>query len=94
MDSATRGAWWAIVHGVTKSQTQLSDSTHIQEHPELSLTRTTTPALGAYWVFILVTSHPPLQPLKAGSWLLSTKSSWSSLSQPHPSSSTAILFQR
>ena len=24
-----RGAWWATVHGVTKSQTQLSDFTHI-----------------------------------------------------------------
>ena len=23
-----RGAWWAIVHGVTKSRTQLSDFTH------------------------------------------------------------------
>ena len=23
--SMDRGAWWAIVHGVTKSQTQLSD---------------------------------------------------------------------
>ena len=26
-DSKDRGAWWAIVHGFTKSQTQLSDST-------------------------------------------------------------------
>ena len=25
-DSRDRGAWWATVHGVTKSQTQLSDS--------------------------------------------------------------------
>ena len=24
-DSMGRGPWWAIVHGVTKSQTQLSD---------------------------------------------------------------------
>ena len=24
-----RGAWWAIVHGVTKSQTQLSDFTYL-----------------------------------------------------------------
>ena len=24
-NSMDRGAWWAIVHGVTKSQTQLSD---------------------------------------------------------------------
>ena len=24
-----RGAWWATVHGVTKSQTQLSTHTHI-----------------------------------------------------------------
>ena len=23
-----RGAWWAIVHEITKSQTQLSDFTH------------------------------------------------------------------
>ena len=23
-----RGAWWAIVHGVAKSQTRLSDSSH------------------------------------------------------------------
>ena len=23
-----RGAWWVAVHGVTKSQTQLNDSTH------------------------------------------------------------------
>ena len=24
-NSVDRGAWWAVVHGVTKSQTQLSD---------------------------------------------------------------------
>ena len=24
-----RGAWWATVHGVTKSRTRLSDFTHI-----------------------------------------------------------------
>ena len=26
-----RGAWWATVHGVAKSQTQLSDFTLIQQ---------------------------------------------------------------
>ena len=26
-NSMDRGAWWAIVHGITKSQTQLSDLT-------------------------------------------------------------------
>ena len=26
-NSMNRGAWWAIVHGVTKSQTRLSDLT-------------------------------------------------------------------
>ena len=25
-----RGAWWAAVHGVTKSQTRLSDKAHVQ----------------------------------------------------------------
>ena len=24
-NSMDRGAWWAIIHGITKSQTQLSD---------------------------------------------------------------------
>ena len=40
-----RGAWWATVHGVAKSQTQLSVHTHTHTHththpfnaPELSL---------------------------------------------------------
>ena len=27
-----RGAWWAIVHGVTKSWTRLSDSPHTHTH--------------------------------------------------------------
>ena len=27
-----RGAWWAIVHGITKSQTRLSDLTHTHTH--------------------------------------------------------------
>ena len=27
------GAWWATAHGVTKSQTQLSDFTHSLTHP-------------------------------------------------------------
>ena len=30
-----RGAWRAIVHGVTKSQTQLSDSAHNKEAVKL-----------------------------------------------------------
>ena len=31
-----RGAWWAAVHGVTKSQTQLSDQKifHLEESPK------------------------------------------------------------
>ena len=28
-DSIDRGAWWVIVHGITKSQTQLSDFTFL-----------------------------------------------------------------
>ena len=28
-----RGAWWATVHGVAKSQTRLSTNTHIQVAP-------------------------------------------------------------
>ena len=31
-NSMDRGAWWAIVHGVTKSWTQLSTSTHTQSY--------------------------------------------------------------
>ena len=27
-----RGAWWAIVHGVAKSWTRLSDSPHTHTH--------------------------------------------------------------
>ena len=27
-----RGAWWAIVHGVTKNRTQLSTETHITSY--------------------------------------------------------------
>ena len=30
-NSTDRGAWWAVVHGVTKSRTQLSD-THTHTH--------------------------------------------------------------
>ena len=32
-NSMDRGAWWATVHGVTKSQTQLSSHTTGQCHP-------------------------------------------------------------
>ena len=32
-----RGAWWAIVHGVAKSQTQLSKNMHAQPHLEYLL---------------------------------------------------------
>ena len=40
--SMDRGAWWAIVHGVAKSQTQMSDShththTHTQTHTHTDL---------------------------------------------------------
>ena len=31
-NSMDRGAWWAIVHGVAKSQTQLSARTHKHTH--------------------------------------------------------------
>ena len=31
-NSTGRGAWWATVHGVAKSQTRLSDSTHSSPH--------------------------------------------------------------
>ena len=37
-----RGAWWAIVHGVTKSWTRLSDSPHTHTHTH-SHTRTLKP---------------------------------------------------
>ena len=30
------GAWWAAVHGVTKSQTQLSDFTSLRGSPAIS----------------------------------------------------------
>ena len=32
-----RGAWWATVHGVTKSRTQLSDYVHKQVMTKASL---------------------------------------------------------
>ena len=28
-----RGVWWAIVHGITKSQTQLSTHSHTKGYP-------------------------------------------------------------
>ena len=31
-DPMDRGTWWATVHGVTKSQTSLNDSTHTHTH--------------------------------------------------------------
>ena len=34
-NSTDRGAWWATVHGVSKSQTQLSDSTHTHKGKQL-----------------------------------------------------------
>ena len=30
-----RGAWWATVHGVAKSQTQLSDFTFTLSYPQM-----------------------------------------------------------
>ena len=30
-DPMERGAWWATVHGVTKSRTRLSDSPHLYQ---------------------------------------------------------------
>ena len=32
-----RGAWWATVHGVTKSQTRLSDLAHTHIHMYLAV---------------------------------------------------------
>ena len=37
------GAWWATVHGVAKSRTQLSDFTFTQMYPALGLAQTDTP---------------------------------------------------
>ena len=35
-NSMDRGVWWATVHGVTKSQTQLSTRTHLHTHTHCS----------------------------------------------------------
>ena len=40
-NSMDRGAWWATVHGVTKSQTQLSDTHTHKGHKELDMTEVT-----------------------------------------------------
>ena len=40
-----RGAWWAAVHGVTKSRTQLSHFTFIFHFHALEKEMTTTPVL-------------------------------------------------
>ena len=35
----SRGAWWAIVHGVTKSQIRLNEHTHTHTHTQSLSTR-------------------------------------------------------
>ena len=39
-NSMDRGAWWATVHGVAKSQTRLSTYTHIHTHNACTCTHT------------------------------------------------------
>ena len=51
-NSINRGAWWATVHGVAKSQTQLSNS-YIDTHTEASLcTRIHSPDLCCINLFL------------------------------------------
>ena len=49
-----RGAWWATVHGVTKSQTQLSNYTHTFRH-----THTVFKGLNIYLPLHLHPENPP-----------------------------------
>ena len=44
-----RGAWWATVHEVAKSQTRLSTYTHIHTHDARTRTHTHTVPDGARW---------------------------------------------
>ena len=50
-----RGAWWARVHGATKSQTQLSTHTHEYSYPYLLITiylhlnHTYSPLASFFW---------------------------------------------
>ena len=55
-----RGAWWAIVHGVTKSWTGPSDSTHMQYFTAcvyyicLSIRLWMTQVVSIFWVFWVI----------------------------------------
>ena len=82
--SKDRGAWWATVHWVTKSQARLSDSTTAWAPQALpALADSPPPALGS--------GHPPYTQRSPGSlgrsaWL--HPSSW----QGHPTASCSPVF--
>ena len=58
-----RGAWWATVHGVTKSQTRLSDFTFVHKIIKYSLGAGVKPSdvvSGSAYMHIYSSSQPVL----------------------------------
>ena len=60
-----REAWWAIVHGVSKSQTRLSTHTHTHTHTHTEPMDCTTPSVNSnrnsgLWVMIMHQWHSTL----------------------------------
>ena len=55
-NSMDRGAWWATVHGFTKSQTQLSDS-HTHTHTHTHKTLKSISAMSKHYGLVIFWSH-------------------------------------
>ena len=78
-NSTDRGTWWAEVHGVTRSQTQLSNThthTHARAHTSningfVQLLNENSKGSTVHEMLVWSQSFSPRQTNKAGPWLLS-----------------------